>query len=242
MNGLPYYKAYPRDFIEGTVGMSFELKGAYRLVLDLIYLRSGELPDDARYISGALGCSVRAWNKYRRALIEAGKIVVDGGIISNFRADKELETLGKLQDKQRENRRGSNKNKGLQKPRSDHTDNRYQITEYNTDNLENFIDVVPAEAGSPTSSNYAFEAETIKLNEKDLDQWRKACPSIRLEAELLALDEWAGKQKAAGKSWFKAVNGALTKKEREAFERLQLRRLELSTPKPPTRQHIDGRI
>ncbi len=21
MNGLPYYKAYPRDFIEGTVGM-----------------------------------------------------------------------------------------------------------------------------------------------------------------------------------------------------------------------------
>lgn len=44
MNGLPYYKAYPRDFIEGTVGMSFELKGAYRLVLDLIYLRSGNCP------------------------------------------------------------------------------------------------------------------------------------------------------------------------------------------------------
>ncbi|MFK5283859.1 DUF1376 domain-containing protein, partial [Lacticaseibacillus paracasei] len=56
MNGLPYYKAYPRDFIEGTIGMPFELKGAYRLLLDLIYMQGGRLPDDAKYISGLLGC------------------------------------------------------------------------------------------------------------------------------------------------------------------------------------------
>ncbi|MBC8717497.1 hypothetical protein [Ochrobactrum sp. Marseille-Q0166] len=42
-------KPYPRDFIEGTIGMSFELKAAYRLVLDLIYMQGGNLPDDARY-------------------------------------------------------------------------------------------------------------------------------------------------------------------------------------------------
>lgn len=81
MNGLPYYKAYPRDFIEGTVGMAFEVKGAYRIVLDLIYMRGGDLPDDQRYIAGVLGCSVRAWKGYRERLIEAGKIVVvDGNI------------------------------------------------------------------------------------------------------------------------------------------------------------------
>ena len=57
MNGLPYYKAYPRDFIEGTVGMSFELKAAYRLVLDLVYMQGGDLPDNSRYIAGLLGCS-----------------------------------------------------------------------------------------------------------------------------------------------------------------------------------------
>lgn len=100
---------------------------------------------------------------------------------------------------------------------------------------------VPADAGSPPS-NYAFEAGTIKLVEKDLTQWRNSFPSLRLEAELLALDDWAGREKASGKNWFRAVSNALAKKEREAFERIQMRKLEISTPKPPPRQHIDGRI
>ena len=104
MNGLPYYKAYPRDFIEGTIGLDFETKAAYRLVLDLIYMQGGNLPDDARYIAGLLGCSVKKWNALRKTLIEAGKIVVKGEHLGNLRADKELETLGKFQDKQRENR------------------------------------------------------------------------------------------------------------------------------------------
>lgn len=122
MNGLPYYKAYPRDFIEGTIGMPFELKGAYRIVLDLIYMQGGRLPDDARYISGLLGCSVRAWKGYREALIEAGKIVVSGEFLTNERAEKELETLAKLQDKQRENGSKPKKANGLQKPRLNHTE------------------------------------------------------------------------------------------------------------------------
>ena len=122
MNGLPYYRAYPRDFIEGTIGMDFEMKAAYRLVLDLIYMQGGNLPDDARYISGLLGCSVKKWNSLRERLIEAGKIVARDGHLANLRVDKELETLGKFQDKQRENRSRPNKNKGLPGPRSNHTE------------------------------------------------------------------------------------------------------------------------
>jgi uncharacterized protein YdaU (DUF1376 family) len=118
-NRLPYYKAYPRDFIEGTIGMTFELKSAYRLILDLIYMQSGELPDDARYISGLLGCSVRKWKSIRNELVKLGKIQCENDIISNFRADKELETLSKLQDKQRENRSRPNKNNDLETPRCD---------------------------------------------------------------------------------------------------------------------------
>lgn len=122
MNGLPYYKAYPRDFLEGTIGMSFEEKGAYRLVLDLIYMQGGNLPDDARYISGHLGCTVRKWNMLRERLISLGKIAAENGIISNFRARNELETLRKFQDKQRENASGPRKNNELQKPRLNHTE------------------------------------------------------------------------------------------------------------------------
>src|SRR5690348_15099496 len=115
MNGLPYYKAYPRDFIEGTVGMPFEMKAAYRLVLDLIYMQGGKLPDDSGYISGLLGCSVRKWNALRKSLIDAGKLYAKDGVIGNFRADNQLETSRKLQEKNAESGRQSNKNNNLPK-------------------------------------------------------------------------------------------------------------------------------
>jgi uncharacterized protein YdaU (DUF1376 family) len=122
MNGLPYYKAYPRDFVEGTIGMPFEIKCAYRVVIDLIYMQGGDLPDDARYISGHLGCSLRKWNAIRDALVEMGKLQVSGGFLTNYRADKELEMLAKLQDKMSENARQPRKNKGLEKPLPSHTE------------------------------------------------------------------------------------------------------------------------
>lgn len=122
MNGLPYYKAYPRDFIEGTIGMPFELKGAYRLVLDLIYMQGGKLPDDPRYISGLLGCSIRKWKSMRNDLVEMGKIQVNGEFLANYRAEKELETLAKLQEVKRENRSRSSKIKDLSERPSDDTE------------------------------------------------------------------------------------------------------------------------
>jgi len=131
MNGLPYYKAYPRDFVEGTIGMPFEIKCAYRVVIDLIYMQGGQLPDDARYISGLLGCSLRKWKVIRSDLIERGKLEVSGEFLTNKRADKELETLSKLQDKQAENARGAKKNKDLEKPRRNHTEPEPDIRETN---------------------------------------------------------------------------------------------------------------
>lgn len=122
MNGLPYYKRYPRDFVEGTLGMPFELKAAYSVVLDLIYMQGGKLPDDARYISGLLGVSVRKWNAIRTGLIECGKLQVGAGYLTNYRAIIELESLGKFQDKQRENRSRPNKNKTLETPPTHHTE------------------------------------------------------------------------------------------------------------------------
>jgi uncharacterized protein YdaU (DUF1376 family) len=63
---LPYFKKYPRDFFDGTVGMSLDVKGAYDLVIDLIFMQSGGLRDDPHYIAGHLGCSVRKWNAIKR--------------------------------------------------------------------------------------------------------------------------------------------------------------------------------
>jgi uncharacterized protein YdaU (DUF1376 family) len=121
VNGLPYYRAYPRDFFEGTFGMPFEVKGAYRMVLDLIYLHGGALPD-VPDIAGKLGCSVRKWNLLREALMATGKLTFKNGIISNSRVDKEMIILGSYQDKQRENRSRPNKINGFQSPKHHHTE------------------------------------------------------------------------------------------------------------------------
>lgn len=139
MNGLPYYKAYPRDFFDGTVGLDFEVKGAYRLVLDLIYQHGGRLADDPRFIAGHLGCSVKKWNALRAAIIAAGKISVSDGYLGNYRADKELDSLKSYQGKQREKRLGFRKNNDLAettvKPKHNHTEpdtDRYVETNVST--------------------------------------------------------------------------------------------------------------
>jgi uncharacterized protein YdaU (DUF1376 family) len=131
MNGLPYYKRYPRDFIEGTIGMPFELKGCYSVILDMIYMQGGKLPDDARYISGLLGCSIRKWKSLRDELVGMGKLKVSGEFLTNYRAVSELETLAKLQDKQRENASTLRKNKDLEKPRQRQPEPEPDITDTN---------------------------------------------------------------------------------------------------------------
>lgn len=115
---LPYYKRFPRDFLEGTIGLSFETKGAYAIVLDLIYMRDGRLPDDARYIAGQLGCSVRKWTAILSELVAAGKLQVLDGIISNFRADYLTEESRKYQDKQAQIAGNPRKNKPLCQPQA----------------------------------------------------------------------------------------------------------------------------
>ncbi len=112
-NGLPYYPRFPRDFIEGTIGLPFEVKAAYGLVLDMIYLKNGKLPDDPRYIAGLLNVSVRKWNSLRKSLLAAEKLFVSDGLLMNYRAIIEVEKLGKLQDNNAEKAAKRWKNKDL---------------------------------------------------------------------------------------------------------------------------------
>lgn len=99
----PWYKRYPSDFIQGTVGLSLEEKGAYSLILDLIYDKGAPIVDDARYLAGICNVSLRKWAAIRERLISAKKITVLDGFISNFRAEKEIENATKLERKLVEN-------------------------------------------------------------------------------------------------------------------------------------------
>jgi uncharacterized protein YdaU (DUF1376 family) len=99
MSGRPWYKRYGADFVHGTLGLTLEQKGAYSLCLDLIYDRGGPIPDDARWLAGVCGCSVRKWNSIRALLLEAGKLVEIDGRLTNFRAEKEIENAAKTSRK-----------------------------------------------------------------------------------------------------------------------------------------------
>lgn len=115
---LPYYPRYTKNFLEATAGWPLELKGAYGVLLDLIYHHGGELPDDPHFIAGNLGCSVRKWNLLRDQLLAKGKIISrlsrdNLGIITNKRADKEAEKLRKYEEKQRQNGSKAHENKDI---------------------------------------------------------------------------------------------------------------------------------
>ena len=113
---LPYYPMYPRDFYEGTQEMSLELKGAYIMVLNLMYTRGGPISDEPGFISRYVGCSIRKWKQVRDELVAMGKLVCESGMISNSRAHFEIEKQRSYQDKQAENRARPNKNNDQQTP------------------------------------------------------------------------------------------------------------------------------
>lgn len=94
---MKWYKRSGADFIHGTFGLTLEEKGAYSLCLDLIYEHDGPIPDDARWLAGICGVSVRKWNALRNRLIETGKLVVKDGGLANARALFEIEKAAKTQ-------------------------------------------------------------------------------------------------------------------------------------------------
>lgn len=119
----PWYRRFPDNFIAGTVGLTLEEKGAYSLVLDLMYVRGGPVPDEPRYIAGVCNCSVRKWNAIRLRLLTLGKIHVVDGYLTNDRVEKEIENSlkdaqeraengAKGGNKTAENRTNTNKNNG----------------------------------------------------------------------------------------------------------------------------------
>jgi uncharacterized protein YdaU (DUF1376 family) len=90
MSGQAWYKHNPLDFLGGIVGMPPEQIGAYIVVINLIYARNGPIPNDARWLSGHMGCSPKMAKKLVESLAERGRIGISNGTIHDDRADAEL--------------------------------------------------------------------------------------------------------------------------------------------------------
>lgn len=88
----PWYPHYPADFLQGTMVLSLEEKGAYIVCLDLMYERGGPIPDDPKWIAHVCGCPLQRWKKIRKRLKDAGKLHLteDGKSLVNGRMSYEM--------------------------------------------------------------------------------------------------------------------------------------------------------
>jgi uncharacterized protein YdaU (DUF1376 family) len=92
-NGL-FVEYCAKDFLDGTNNLDVWEELAYRRIVDMIYNTNDKLLDDRKKLAWQTKTGSR-WPKIREVLIEAGKIEVLDGRITNARCRKELEKTAK---------------------------------------------------------------------------------------------------------------------------------------------------
>lgn len=97
---MKWYKRDPDAAIAGMIGLSLEERGVYNTVIDLLYSRDGELPDDDQFFARACECRPQTWRRLRDSLLAKGKLhrKSDGKLTAN-RVVNELQTARKLMAK-----------------------------------------------------------------------------------------------------------------------------------------------
>ena len=102
MGGVPYIRFFSDDWLSGTNALSLEERGAL-ITLVALTASTGEPPKaDYQRLSRQLGCTPGRAKKIIEALVDLGKIGIDGGSIINRRALTETEISQKNSEKQSE--------------------------------------------------------------------------------------------------------------------------------------------
>lgn len=213
---MRWYKRFGADFIDGTMSLTLEEKGAYSLCLDLIYSRGGAIPDDPRWLAGICNVSLRKWARLRQRLINLEKLVEANGLLSNARADTEIasaklssrklsESGAKGGRNRAENEAKTKENKDLAEASLKHTriENREEKKEQ----------VTPPDGGQ----RYAFQGRIIRLTAVDFERWEAAYPDLGLQVLLQSRDDWLATEadEQTRKRWFVATSNYLANRQQD---------------------------
>ncbi|ALJ15346.1 DUF1376 domain-containing protein [Sphingopyxis macrogoltabida] len=242
MSVRPWHKRYHSDALTGFRPLSLEERGAYQTLLDMIYDTGGSIPDNERYLAGAMNCTMGKWRKLRQSLIDQEKIALDDdGRIMNFRALDELEKSEKQSETlSKSGKKGAKKKKELAKKTNENSGSEETGLKGGSSHIRgqkpdmDELKIHPqgdglfadgqAELDQP-DSRYAFEGEVIRLNKRDFDKWQQRYHAILdLNAYLGTLDDWIADKPEKHSGWFHVIGGALNKKhlamlaERQAAE------------------------
>ncbi len=83
--------------------LTFEERGAYNSLLDILYACDGILPDNDHAVAKMMTCQKRTWVKFKARLIQLGKVWVTDGKIHAKRVEKELNSARIVSEKQSNN-------------------------------------------------------------------------------------------------------------------------------------------
>lgn len=100
---MKFYKRDPDRALAGMAELTFEQRGAYNSLLDLLYSRDGNVPDDDERVARMLSCNKREWVRLKKSLIELGKVWVEDGKIAARRVQETINEATEFSNKQRAN-------------------------------------------------------------------------------------------------------------------------------------------
>lgn len=102
---MKWYKRDPDAYFAGTRCLTLEERGAYNDVIELLYSRNGDLPDDDRMIARNLVVRPQVWRRIKARLIVLGKLHQTQGKLTANRIEttlKEAENFNETQRKRAE--------------------------------------------------------------------------------------------------------------------------------------------
>lgn len=264
MGQIKWYKRDPSAALNGMMELDLQERGAYNTILDLIYSRDGDLPDDDRFIAGWLRVDVRVWKRIKATLIDRGKLFIKDGMLRNERADDEvLRALSRVASAKDAGIASARSKRDKFEPKSQQNNHLTPtgagtgvgtvvstIHNHNQNNPPTPHDdpsKIPdrKEQGEDKSinRNYAFAGRTVRLNQADLDQWAVTFSGIPdLVAELTAIDAWwQGQDDPRPKNWFLRTSQMLNRKHQAAIAD-RAKAMDPTAPLDPAGSFLDHQI
>lgn len=89
-----FYKMDPAAWNQGTDNLSLEEEAAYLRIVNAMHIHHGPVHYHDRVLAGLFRCSARKARSLVDALVTAGKLTVEDGLIYNERARKDLVQRG----------------------------------------------------------------------------------------------------------------------------------------------------
>src|SRR5215467_10894006 len=98
---MKWYKHDPTAFLDGASTLTLEETGAYIRIIDAIYARDGDLPDDDFLLVRVCNCEIRVFRRLKAALIRKNKIWIENNCIVAKRTQRTIEAAELVSEVQR---------------------------------------------------------------------------------------------------------------------------------------------